>query len=400
MKEGWEYKKLGDVIDHLRTGLNPRTHFKLNTPDAEGYYVTVRELKGFTIEPDEKTDKVNRAAIKRINERSNLKIGDVLFSGTGTIGKTALVSELPENWNIKEGVYAMTPKHSELDSKYFIYYIGSDLFLRLVNDKAAGTGVRSIPMKELIKLPISIPPLSEQQSIVDYLDSAFAKIDAMKANAEKALNEAKALFQASLKEMLEPKEGWEEKTLNETAKYRRGSFPQPYGNKEWYDGEGSMPFVQVAELQEDSFNLVPVTKRLISKIAQPLSVFVPAGTVLVTLQGSIGKVAITDYDSYVDRTIAIFQDYKIAVDKTFFAYQLKIRFEIERLKARGTTIKTITKEEFANFIINCPPLSEQQSIVATLDSLKSKVDKLQENYDKISQECDALKQAILRQVFE
>ena len=40
----------------------------------------------------------------------------------------------------------------------------------------------------------------EQQSIVDYLDSAFAKIDAMKANAEKALNEAQALFQASLKE--------------------------------------------------------------------------------------------------------------------------------------------------------------------------------------------------------
>ena len=62
--------------------------------------------------------------------------------------------------------------------------------------------------------------------------------------------------------------------------------------------------------------------------------------------------------------------------------------------------KTITKEEFANFIINCPPLSEQQSIVTTLDSLKSKVDRLQENYDKISQECDALKQAILRQVFE
>ena len=52
--------------------------------------------------------------------------------------------------------------------------------------------------------------INEQKSIVDYLDSAFAKIDAMKANAEKALNEAKALFQASLKEMLEPKEEWEE----------------------------------------------------------------------------------------------------------------------------------------------------------------------------------------------
>ena len=55
----------------------------------------------------------------------------------------------------------------------------------------------------------------------------------------------------------------------------------------------------------------------------------------------------------------------------------------------------------ALFAYKCmiPSLSEQQSIVETLDALKFKVDKLQENYDKISQECDALKQAILRQVF-
>ena len=54
----------------------------------------------------------------------------------------------------------------------------------------------------------------------------------------------------------------------------------------------------------------------------------------------------------------------------------------------------------AQIPICVPSLSEQQSIVTSLDSLKSKVDRLQENYDKISQECDALKQAILRQVFE
>ena len=53
----------------------------------------------------------------------------------------------------------------------------------------------------------------------------------------------------------------------------------------------------------------------------------------------------------------------------------------------------------ASIIVYIPSLSEQKSIVTTLDSLKSKVDRLQENYDKISQECDALKQAILRQVF-
>jgi type I restriction enzyme S subunit len=50
--------------------------------------------------------------------------------------------------------------------------------------------------------------------------------------------------------------------------------------------------------------------------------------------------------------------------------------------------------------LNLPPIKEQQSIVDTLNSLKSKVDRLQANYDKISQECDALKQAILRDIFE
>ena len=60
----------------------------------------------------------------------------------------------------------------------------------------------------------------------------------------------------------------------------------------------------------------------------------------------------------------------------------------------------ISANNIQKVIINYPPLFKQQSIVATLDSLKSKVDRLQENFVKISQECDALKQAILREVFE
>ena len=66
----------------------------------------------------------------------------------------------------------------------------------------------------------------------------------------------------------------------------------------------------------------------------------------------------------------------------------------------GATMAHITKGIIEAAHVCFPPLSEQQSIVATLDSLKSKVDRLQANFDKISQECDALKQAILKQVFE
>ena len=162
--------------------------------------------------------------------------------------------------------------------------------------------------------------------------------------------------------------GVEYKTLNEIANYRRGSFPQPYGQASWYGGEGTMPFVQVADVT-DTFKLVDETKQTISKLAQPKSIFVPKGTVIVTLQGTLGRVAITQYDSYVDRTLAIFESFKIDnIDKKYFAYQLKAKFDVEKQHARGSTLKTITKEEFSKFAIPVPPMEVQCEIVRILDN--------------------------------
>ena len=387
MKEGWKYKKLGDVIDHLRTGLNPRTHFKLNTPDSTGYYITVRELKGFTIEPDEKTYKVNSTAIIRINERSNLKIGDVLFSGTGTIGKTALVSELPDNWNIKEGVYAMTPKHSELDSKYFIYYIGSDFFLRLVNDKAAGTGVRSIPMKELVKLPISVPSLSEQKSIVDYLDSAFAKIDAMKANAEKALNEAKALFQASLKEMLEPKDGWEESTFGDVCWYKRNNGVH----------KGTR-YIGMEHIEQGTGKLLGTISS--DEVLSNTFAFNKGDVLYGRLRPYLKKVIVADFDGCCSTEIFPIQSQKIIAPFLMYWFLTDVITNKVNATCAGCRMPRGNMNDVLKFLISYPTIKEQQNIVDVLDAIKSKVDRLQENFDKISQECDALKQAILKQVFE
>ncbi len=160
--------------------------------------------------------------------------------------------------------------------------------------------------------------------------------------------------------------GVEFKKLGDIAEYRRGSFPQPYGNAEWYDGEGAMPFVQVADVAFD-MKLVKNTKQKISLKAQTKSIFVPKNTVVVTLQGSIGRVAITQYDAYVDRTLAIFLSYKFEINLKYFAYQLESKFKIEREFARGSTLKTITKEEFTKFMIPIPPLAVQEEIVKILD---------------------------------
>ena len=185
------------------------------------------------------------------------------------------------------------------------------------------------------------------------------------------------------------------KTLGEVSNYRRGSFPQPYGNKEWYDGDGAMPFVQVADVEEFSRKLKDTTKQYISKLAMAKSVYAPKGTVIVTLQGSIGKVAITQYDSYVDRTLGIFEGYRINIDKVYFALQLEKIFSIKREKARGGTIKTITKEEFTNFPIPIPSLQEQQRIVSILDTFEASISNLEAQLKQREQQYEYYRNKLL-----
>ena len=129
-----------------------------------------------------------------------------------------------------------------------------------------------------------------------------------------------------------------------------------------------MPFVQVADVA-DNMKLVSDTKQKISELAQPMSVFAEKGSVLVTLQGSIGRVAITQYGAFVDRTVLIFEDYKTEIDNAFWAYIVKQKFIEEAKKAPGGTIKTITKEVLSDFDMMLPSYDEQVRLGAYFQSL-------------------------------
>src|SRR5699024_3214739 len=96
-------------------------NFELDTPGAENWYVTVRELDGVAIRTSEATRKINDQALEMIQKRARIKVGDVLFSGTGTIGNTALVSLPPSNWGVKEGIYILTPDTSLMRSDFLLW---------------------------------------------------------------------------------------------------------------------------------------------------------------------------------------------------------------------------------------------------------------------------------------
>lgn len=176
-----EWKMLGEVIHSLKTGLNPRQNFSLNTLDAQGYYVTVREIQNGKVVFLDKTDRVNDRALKIINGRSNLEAGDILFSGTGTVGRIAVIEENPINWNIKEGVYTIKPIKKKIAPRFLSYLLQSSKIVKDYSKKIVGNPVISLPMGDLKKLLIPIPcpdnpekSLAIQSEIVRILDKFTA----------------------------------------------------------------------------------------------------------------------------------------------------------------------------------------------------------------------------------
>ena len=189
-----------------------------------------------------------------------------------------------------------------------------------------------------------------------------------------------------------PSEIWETRSLGEISTFRRGSFPQPYGKPEWYDDNG-YPFVQVYDINENN-KLNSKTKSRISEEASKKSVFIKKGSLIVSLQGSIGRVAITQYDAFVDRTILIFNDFEKYLDKKFFMYTIKKLFLKQAEIADGGVIKTITKQTLKNFEISIPPLPEQKKIAEILSTVDMAISKFSLKLSKLNLIAESIMESI------
>ena len=103
--EGWKIVSLDDVISKITTGLNPRKNFVLGK--GNNFYVTIKNMGDNNIYLDDKCDKIDNEALEKINKRSDLRTGDILFSGIGTMGRVYLISIPTNNWNVSESVFTM-----------------------------------------------------------------------------------------------------------------------------------------------------------------------------------------------------------------------------------------------------------------------------------------------------
>ena len=399
--DAWVQRKLGELMDVSSV---KRIHQSDWTSSGVPFYRArdiVAKAKGKEIEEpiyisQDKYDEYSAVSGK-------VQPGDLLVTGVGTIGIPLLIDGR-EPLYFKDGNIIWFKNHHAIDGSFFFHQFRSQRVQKFIKDVAGIGTVGTYTIDSGKKTPFNLPvDEAEQQKVGLFFD----ELDNLIAANQRKLDLLKEQKKGYLQKMF-PKNGakvpelrfagfaddWEERKLGDHAKYRRGSFPQPYGNKEWYDGEGAMPFVQVVDVT-NKLTLVENTKQKISKLAQSKSVFVPKGKVVVTLQGSIGRVAITQYDSFVDRTLLIFEDYEKETDERFWAYTIQKKFEIEKLKAPGGTIKTITKEALSSFDVHLPKFEEQQKIGSFFKQLDDTIALHQRKLDLLKEQ----KKGFLQKMF-
>jgi type I restriction enzyme S subunit len=301
---------------------------------------------------------------------TEIKLKDVFLNITGaSIGRSSVADNRLVGGNVNQHVCIIRTKGELLDPYFLNYFLLSKNGQKQVDSFQSGGNRQGLNFGQISTFQIPLPlNLIEQTAIATALSDA----DALIASLEKLIAKKRNIKQGAMQELLKPKEGWEVKTLKEVAKYRRGSFPQPYGLDKWYDDNLGMPFVQVYDV-DDNFKLKSETKRKISKEAQKMSVFIEKGSIILTIQGSIGRIAVTQYDAYVDRTLLLFESFSVPFDKYFFLLSIFLIFEMEKEKAPGGIIKTITKEALSSFTISYPSLEEQSRIATILTDINEEI---------------------------
>ena len=323
--------------------------------------------------------------IEEVKSRTNIDVDDLVLSEANDViipasGETQ-IDIATASCVLRDGIALggdLNIIKTENNGVFLSYYLNNKKKLEIAS-LAQGISVVHLYASQLSLLELNLPTKEEQDKISLFVRSTDEKIQALKKKHSLLEQYKKGVMQKLFSQALRFKDengndfpDWDVKKLGEVANFRRGSFPQPYGLPEWYDDENGMPFIQVYDV-DDNMLLKPQTKNKISELGAKQSVFVEKGTLVITIQGSIGRIAKTQYDAYVDRTLLIFQSYKTQMNVDYFKYVVFLLFEIEKTKAPGGTIKTITKEVLTEFEIQIPCLAEQTAIANFLSAIYEKI---------------------------
>jgi type I restriction enzyme S subunit len=389
MKKGWLMQPIGAICDVVNGG-TPKTGVA-EYWDGEHRWITPAEMgKRSTPYIGDTARTLTDLGLANSSARP-LPPHSVILSSRAPIGHL-VINTVPMATN--QGCKGLVPGKS-VDFKFLYYYLSS--IVDLLNDLGTGATFKELSSAKLKEVPIPLPPLSEQQRIVGILDEAFAGLATAKANAEKNLQNARALFESHLNEVFTKKsKGWVDTTLGEAYDVRDGTHDSPKYHTTGY------PLITSKNLKREglSFDDVKlISEQDYTKINERS--LVHKGDVLFAMIGTIGNPTLVDIEpNFAIKNVALF---KIPKDQSgaFLKHYLGSDIVISKMmkEAKGTTQKFVGLGYLRGFPINLPPLVSQLKLVEELDALSAETQRLATLYTRKLTALDELRKSMLHQAF-
>ena len=366
MKAGWQTKTLGEVIQ-LPYGkpLDPKDRNPNGLYPAYG----ANGVK-------DRTDKFYRDS------------PSIIVGRKGSAGEVTLTED--RFWPLDVTYFVEFDRRQY--SLQFLYYLLVTLDL-----PSMAKGVKpGINRNEVYALPVMVPPLPEQQRIVTLLDEAFYGIATAKANAEKNLQNARAIFESHLQSVFTQRGGgWLEKSLGDAFKTATGTTP-PKNNSDFYGD--FMPLAKPPELCNSPFDTAPDG---LSEAGAAVARTLPPNSILVSCIGNLGKIGMNTVPVAFNQQInAILPNEKQAIPEFMFFQALSPIFkeQLESL-ASGTTVPIVNKSKFNSVRIVLPALIDQKISVGKLEALRDETYRLKSIYQQKLTALNELKKSLLHRAF-
>ena len=389
----WRQESLGSLFE-FKNGLNTE-----KDQYGSGYkFVNVMDVFKNDILTESKI--IGRVQVTDSQlEGYQLKYGDVLFNRTSeTFDEIAMAAVYLDDAIATFGGFVIRgrPTGDDVLSDYSPFLFQSQNYRNQAIKLGQGAVRANIGQKDLSKVFVLLPPLSEQKKIAQILstwDKAITTTEQLLANSQQ---QKKALMQQLLtgKKRLLDKNGvrfsgeWKWSRIQEVGMVVTGSTP-PKIDENNYGGD-----VLWATAEDFTGKYVSDTKIKLSDKGLTKARIVPKGSVLVTCIASIGKNAIANEDMGTNQQInAVVVSDSFANE--FFYYQ--IEFNVNKLIsiAGVTAVPIVNKSSFQQVKLIFPVLEEQQKIAAVLSSADQEISVLKQKLDALKQEKKALMQQLL-----
>ena len=392
-------KKLGDVCKTIQDGAHQSPQKQFDTPgEGRFLYITSKNIRTNYLDLSNVTY-VERDFHDQIYPRCQPQVGDVLLTKDGANTGNVTLNTIDEPFSLLSSVCLIKTDPTVLKPEFLCYYLQSPIGLRRIVGEMTGAAIKRIVLRDIKLATISLPSLPEQQRIVGILDKVFNGIATVKANAEKNIENARALFERYRQEVFTSQnKEWIKRTLDDvTELITCGVAKRPKYV------ESGVPFLSAKNVKNGRIiwggyqYVSEETHHALTKHNKP-----KLGDILYTRVGSYGEAAIIDreieFSIFVSLTLI---KPKPILLNTFLKHYLNSSV-IKQLAARsinGVGVGNLNVGAVREFPICLPPITEQRSIAASLDALRTEIQSLETIYKQKLAALDELKKSLLHKAF-